>query len=83
VKKNSCVNFVVIFAQIIMFFQMYLIIKNKSAWDVSYTGYVIAFIFAFCNLLYRLLKKEKQLIAVSVLLSFNSFLVAAAIFIYR
>lgn len=52
---------------------MYLIIKNKSAWDVSYTGYVTAFIFAFCSLLYGLLKKEKQLIAVSVLLSFNSF----------
>jgi uncharacterized protein with PQ loop repeat len=62
---------------------MYLIIKNKSAWDVSYTGYITAFILAFCGLLYGLLKKEKQLIAVSALLSFNSFLVAAAIFIYR
>lgn len=66
-----------------MCFQMFLIIKNKSAWDVSYIGYVAAFIFAVCILIYGLLKKEKQLIAVSALLSFNSFLVAAAIFIYR
>lgn len=81
--KKCYVRFFVIFVQIIMYFQMYCIIKNKSAWDVSYIGFVSGFIFAFGGLIYGLLKKEKQLFVLGAILSFSSFLVVVAIHIYQ
>ncbi len=74
-KPQSSLHMVLdgVFGQILAYSQLYLIIKNKSAWDVSFFGFVSGFLFAF----------SKRLITVSGISSIGAFLVVVAIFIYQ
>jgi uncharacterized protein with PQ loop repeat len=82
-KCNFKIILVFIFGQIMLWPQLYLILKNKSAWDVSVNGFLGAFIFAFWCLVYSILKKDIQFILISGFLALSSFLVVISIFIFE
>jgi uncharacterized protein with PQ loop repeat len=72
-----------VFGNIIIYPQLYLILKNKSAWDVSSSGFMGTFIFSVFGLIYGIFKKDTPMMISNALLGFGSLLIIIAIHIYK
>ena len=80
--KSHCFLYAM-FGQILVYSQLYTIIKNRSAWDVSLTGFKVAFIFAFFFLIYGFIKKDTSLIIFNTFSGIGTLFVIIALFIYQ
>jgi uncharacterized protein with PQ loop repeat len=71
------------FVNILIWPQLYTIIKNKSAWDVSLCGYVAALVFSILGLIYGIVKKDASIVIFNGLSSIGTLLIVIALSIYR
>lgn len=75
--------FIGIFGAFLFYSQFYTIVRNKSAQDVSLTGFICSFISVTSWLIYGLMLHDRPLIMSNIIASIGALLVVIAILIYQ